>query len=72
MTKKARKAIARIMAVLMVFTLLPFQVSADMAMVEASETSESTGGGIKTTRRFRKRMWKKRQVRKMLLRIQKM
>ena len=52
MTKKARKAIARIMAVLMVFTLLPFQVSADMAMVEASETSESTGGGYKDDEAF--------------------
>ena len=52
MTKKARKAIARIMAVLMVFTLLPFQFSANMAMVEASETSESTGGGHKDDEAF--------------------
>ena len=52
MTKKARKAIARIMAVLMVFTLLPFQFSANMAMVEASETSESTGGGYKDDEAF--------------------
>ena len=40
MTKKARKAIARIMAVLMVFTLLPFQFSANIAMVEANENTE--------------------------------
>ncbi len=52
MTKKARKAIARIMAVLMVFTLLPFQFSVNMAMVEASETSESTGGGYKDDEAF--------------------
>lgn len=52
MTKKARKAIARIMAVLMAFTLLPFQFSANMAMVEASETSESTGGGYKDDEAF--------------------
>lgn len=39
MTKKTGKAIFRIVAVLMVFTLLPFQFCADMVLAEAKETS---------------------------------
>lgn len=52
MTKKTRKAITRIVAVLMVFTLLPFQFSVDMAMVEASETSADTGGVYESDEAF--------------------